>query len=156
MSLSKKRMRLSLRKRLKPYKSLLELAEDFDLTIPELKRLIREMQVSDTLKLEGLSANGKSEEKAGEGVFELFHKHKRCLVCGHEMQQPKKRDIGWGEFKECRLCRFSAHDMANFETQKKAADKELREFRERAALAQKVLQAREVHKTALRRREALP
>ena len=68
-------MRLSLRKHLKPYKSLKELADDLKLTIPQLKRKIRMLQEEELLTLTALQeATQFDPDLETDQVFELFQK----------------------------------------------------------------------------------
>ena len=144
-------MRLSLKKRLKPFQSLNELADALDLTIPELKRKIRRLQDEGTLSLSSL-VDGARPSFLEEHTFELFHQAGRCLVCGHEMRPPSsKRDIGWGEFQQCPNCEFSAHDLANYKTRKRAALAQLAEMISQSKKTEQVLRARSEHDEALRK-----
>lgn len=144
-------MRLSLRKQLKPYRDLTSLAKDADLSIPELNRRIRELQREGRLSLKALSVEPKPDhEMPGEGIFELFYQFERCLVCGNEMKPPHRRDIGWGEFKQCEKCDYSAHDMASYPTRKKAATEQLSRLVKEAQKTQTVLRDRKAHHELLR------
>jgi Winged helix-turn-helix DNA-binding len=149
-------MRLSLRKRLRPYSTLLELAEELDLTIPELKRRIRKLERSGTLSVYALTAcRPDHQELASETVYDLFHQFDRCLVCGNEMKLPRKRDIGWGEFKQCEQCLFSAHDMASYSTRKQAAKDQLTKLIAEARKTECVLRDRHHHCLELREKQPL-
>ena len=143
-------MRLSLRKKLMPYRSLKNLADDLDLTIPELKKKIRNLERSGSLSLSSLcSGLNPDSEIEMDTVYRLFHDFGRCLVCGHEMGLPKGRDIGWGEFKLCPQCDFSAHDIASYQTRKKAARAQLREMLSQSRKTESVLRARASHSAEL-------
>ena len=149
-------MRLSLRKQLRPYSDLASLADDVGLTIPELNRRIRELEREGNLSLKALSLEFKPEhEIPGEGIFELFHQFGRCLVCGNEMNPPKRRDIGWGEFKQCEKCEYSAHEMASFPTRRQAAAAQLAKLVKEARTTQTVLRDRRIHHQLLRPKQAL-
>ncbi len=114
--------------------------------MPELRRRIRELEDKNALSISALVANSSSfEGLTGEGVYDLFHRLGRCLVCGHEMSQPKRRDIGWGEFKQCGHCQFSAHEMASYETRKQAAKEQLTALIRQARKTQSVLRDRKLH-----------
>lgn len=144
-------MRLSLRKQLKPYSDLASLAEDVGLSVPELNRKIRGLNSEGNLSLKALCLDRKPDyEMPGEGVFELFHQFGRCLVCGHEMKPPQRRDIGWGEFKQCEKCDYSAHDMASYSTRKQAAASQLAMLVKQAQKTQTVLRDRNTHRELLR------
>lgn len=135
-------MRLSLRKRLKPFTTLTELAEALDLTLPELKRKMRELESEHDWKLNAISKDAAAPEFE-EHTYQLFHENGRCLVCGEEMRAPSaKRDIGWGEFKQCPKCNYSVHELANYTTRKEAAAELLKTMVEQARRANVVLQAR--------------
>ena len=143
-------MRLTLKKRLKPFQSLTELADALDLTIPELKRKIRRLRDEGTLTLSSL-IDGARPSFLEEHTFELFHKAGRCLVFGHEMRPPaSKRDIGWGEFQQCPSCEFSAHDLANYKTRRRAALAQLAEMISQSKKTEEVLRARAEHSESLR------
>lgn len=149
-------MRLSLRKHLKPYSSLKELADDLRLTIPELKREIRRLEKSGELSLASLrEASGLGPDLGMEQVFDLFHKFERCLVCGSEMKEPPKRDIGWGEFLQCPSCQYSAHEMASYKTRREAAASQLEELISQARKTRKVLHDRKLHAELLRQKQPL-
>lgn len=150
------RMRLSLRKRLKPYTSLTRLAEDLNWDLPSLKRRLRELDDEGRLSVEALSADLDPEvELEGENVYELFHQFESCLVCGEEMRSPQRRDIGWGEFKECSHCGFSAHDLASFKTRKEAAVEQIHTMVSQARKTQSVLNARRRNNKRFRERQPL-
>lgn len=142
-------MRLTLKKRLKPFQSLSELADALDLTIPELKRKIRQLETDGVLSLTSL-VDGARPSFLEDQTFELFHQAGRCLVCGHEMVPPSRRDIGWGEFKQCPTCEFSAHDLANYKTRKQAALAQLAEMISQSQKTDEVLRARAEHCAKLR------
>ena len=144
-------MRLSLRKHLKPYKSLKELADDLKLTIPQLKRKIRMLQEEELLTLTALQeATQFDPDLETDQVFELFQKFERCLVCGSEMKEPTKRDIGWGEFVQCPSCQYSAHEMASYKTRRDAAASQLEELISQAQKTRRVLHDRKLHAQLLR------
>lgn len=147
-------MRLSLKKRLKPFHSFRELAEALDLTIPTLKRRIRELDEAGVLSVQTLS-EGTRPQLVEEEIFELFHQTGRCLVCGDFMTPPARRDIGWGEFKQCATCDFSAHEMANFKTRKQAALEQLARMISESQKTEAVLRARAEHCHELRQRRSL-
>ncbi|MCA9778827.1 MAG: hypothetical protein KC800_18995, partial [Candidatus Eremiobacteraeota bacterium] len=65
-------MRLTLKKRLKPFQSLNELADALDLTIPELKRKIRQLEIEGLLSLTSL-VDGARPSFLEDQTFELFH-----------------------------------------------------------------------------------
>jgi len=140
-----------LRKQLKPYRDLKSLADALGLTIPALKKRIRELEENDELTLEslkeGVPASGATSEQE---TFELFHQFERCLVCGSPMRSPEKRDIGWGEFKQCATCQYSAHEMANYKTRRRSAEEQLTNLLEQARKTEIVLRAREQHSRELR------
>lgn len=143
-------MRLTLRKKLQPYTSIHQLAEDLDTTVPRLKRRIRKLKKSGRLSVAALFAEIPAErELESDGLFRLFHEHGRCLVCGHFMREPKKRDIGWGEFKQCPFCQFSAHDLANYESRKKAARDQLQELLGQLDKTRSILSYRNRHRAEL-------
>lgn len=144
-------MRLSLKKRLKPFHSLKELAEALDLTVPTLKRKIRKLDSAGILSVQSL-AKGVRPQMIEDETFELFHQAGRCLVCGDEMKPPARRDIGWGEFKQCATCDFSAHEMANYKTRKQAALEQLANMLSESQKTESVLRARSEHSQQLRRR----
>jgi hypothetical protein len=135
-------MRLTLRKRLKPFRNLTELAEALDLTVPALKRKIRKLEAKGLLSVSSL-AGGLRPQQIEEDTFELFHNAERCLVCGDEMlPPPSSREIGWGEFKQCPTCDFSAHEMANYKTRKRAALEQLAQMISQSQKTEAVLRSR--------------
>lgn len=135
-------MRLTLKKRLKPYTSLRQLADDLDLTIPELKKKIRELG-PERLTLQALQGDSEAwGDVRSEVTFEQFHKSGRCLVCGNEMIEPGDREIGWGEFRQCPKCDFAAHELASYPTRKKAAKEQLQKLMELAGKTRTVLRDR--------------
>lgn len=143
-------MRLSLRKKLKPYKSFAQLADDLNTTVPELKKLVRVLEQEERLSLGNLFSSASSgQEIEADGLFRRFHESGRCLVCGHTMTQPERRDIGWGEFKQCSVCQFSAHELANYETRKSAAQSQLKELLSQYEKTEQVLRYRADHSAAL-------
>lgn len=136
-------MRLTLRKKLKPYERLSDLAKTLDLSLPALKRLLREPEPNKNLSIQKLIEGHPPDfELEEEGVFELFHQHGRCLVCGNLMTCPSGREIGWGEFIQCEQCQYSAHEMANYKARREAANKQLREMIQAAWATQSVLKSR--------------
>lgn len=143
-------MRLTLRKRLKPFRNLTELAEALDLTIPVLKKKIRKLEAEERLSVISL-AGGLCPQQIEEQTFELFHQAERCLVCGDEMlPPPSRREIGWGEFKQCPSCEFSAHEMANYKTQKRAALEQLAQMISQSQKTETVLRSRREQSEKLR------
>ena len=142
-------MRLTLRKRLKPFRTLTELAEALDLTVPTLKRKIRKLDTEGLLSVRNLAGPLRSQMMEND-TFELFHNAERCLVCGEEMRPPARRDIGWGEFKQCPSCDFSVHDMANYRTRKRAALEQLSTMISQSQKTETVLRARAENSDALR------
>jgi hypothetical protein len=141
-------MRLTLRRRLKPFRTLVELAEALDLTVPTLKRKIRALEAEGLLSVRNL-AEGQAK-LVEDDTFELFHKADRCLVCGEKMQPPPSRDIGWGEFKQCPSCEYSAHEMANYKTRKRAATEQLTKMISQSQKTDAVLRSRAEHSEMLR------
>lgn len=143
-------MRLTLRKKLAPYTSFAQLADDLNVTVPELKKTLCTLEKEGRLGLGPLfsSASATTEIEA-DGLFRLFHESGRCLVCGHPMTRPERRDIGWGEFKQCSVCQFSAHELANYETRKKAAQDQLMELLTQFQKTEKILRNRVEHRHAL-------
>lgn len=137
-------MRLSLRKKLKPYQSLSVLAEDLDVTLPELKRAIAILSHRNELSVQHLQERfGRVSPSDGDATFQLFHEHGRCLVCGNEMRLPANRNIGWGEFKQCVRCGFSTHELASYDTSKEAAEKLLKDLIDTAKRTRQVLHDRQ-------------
>ncbi len=109
-------MRLTLRKKLAPYTSFLQLADDLNVTVPELKKVMRTLEREGRLGLGALFAGlPPATEVEADGLFRLFHEQGRCLVCGHHMTRPSRRDIGWGEFTQCGVCHYSAHERTPLE-----------------------------------------
>jgi hypothetical protein len=109
---------------------LLELADALDVTLPHLKRRLRELEARDELTLESLAASlGAVKLPAHrDDLFLAFHRRDLCLVCGSAMEKVKGRQAGWGEFKQCQFCLFSAHENSDFERLRQVASSQLDEL----------------------------
>jgi len=142
-------MRLTLKKLLRPFQTLREAAEAMNLTVPELKRKLDSGKGDKTLSLD-VPTGMASPDLMEEDTFKLFHRAGRCLVCGNLMHPLARQDIGWGEFKQCRSCQFSVHDLANYETRKKAAVELLSSMITQSQRAEEVLQTRFEHSLVLK------
>ena len=123
-------MRLELRRKLQPYSTLLELADDLDVTLPHLKRRLRELEARDELTLENLvgALGGKNTPPERDDLFLAFPRRNLCLVCGSEMQKVSGRQAGWGEFQQCPFCLFSAHENADYQRLRQVASAKLDEL----------------------------
>jgi hypothetical protein len=123
-------VRLELRRKLTPYTTLLELADDLDVTLPHLKRRLRELEAKGELTLESLVASLGSRRLPvkRDDLFLSFHRRQLCLVCGSRMEQVRSHQPGWGEFKQCPFCLFSAHENADFEKLRELATSKLDEL----------------------------
>ena len=123
-------MRLELRRKLHPYSTLLELADALDVTLPHLKRRLRELEARDDLTLESLAASlgGKRLPSQRDDLFLAFHRNGLCMVCGSAMEKVKGRQAGWGEFRQCQFCLFSAHENADFNRLRQVASAQLDEL----------------------------
>lgn len=123
-------MRLELRRKLYPYATLLELADDLDVTLPHLKRRLRELEARDELTLENLvsALGGKHLPAHRDDLFLGFHRRDLCMVCGSKMQKVSGRQAGWGEFQQCPFCLFSAHDNADYQRLRQLASARLDEL----------------------------
>ncbi len=138
-------MRLELRRKLHPYKSLRELADAFEVTVPHLKRCLREVEASGDVTLATV-ARGLGVERPGpvqEDLFLAFYRRNLCLVCGSALQKVEGRQAGWGEFSQCRFCGFSAHENADFSRLREVAEGKLEDMRQAMAEARRVLEQRE-------------
>jgi hypothetical protein len=143
-------VRLELRRKLHPYRTLVELADALDVTIPRLKRHLRELEGKDDLSLESLAASfGTAPPPSRDDLFQLFHAHNLCLVCGSPLEKVKDRQAGWGEFRQCAFCQFSMHENADFERTRQVADAQLDELQDSLARAQRILSQRKKRGRAL-------
>lgn len=147
-------VRLELRRKLHPYTTLLELADDLDVTLPHLRRRLRELESRDDLSLENLVASvGRSRLTAPkEDLFRTFHQHHLCLVCGSPMEPVARQRAGWGEFEQCPFCLFSAHENSDFERQREVAQAKLNELEEAFREAKRIFEQRTLRGAALRSR----
>ncbi len=140
-------MRLGLRKALKPFHSLTELADHLRVTVPALKRRLAEFtEQGEEIDLEVLLAEGKATyptQEEDHRLFQLFFSHTHCLVCGNPVRRIEDRQAGWGEFFQCDVCEFSAHENAEFTEISRFAAKRLRELREQMFQAKALLKERQ-------------
>lgn len=123
-------MRLELRRKLQPYSTLLELADDLDVTLPHLKRRLRELEARDELTLENLvgAVGVKHLPAHRDDLFLAFHRRDLCMVCGSAMRKVSSRQAGWGEFQQCPFCLFSAHENADYPRLRQLASAKLDEL----------------------------
>ncbi len=145
-------MRLDLRKKLHPYTTLLELADALDVTLPHLMRRLRELDARDELTLErlSLSLGAKEPPRRRDDLFQVFHRHQLCLVCGSPMEEVTERQAGWGEFRQCRFCLFSAHENSDFERLREVASGQLDDLDHAFREANRVFQRRTARGRSLR------
>lgn len=138
-------MRLELRRKLHPYKSLRELADAFEVTVPHLKKCLRELESKGEVTLTTV-ARGLGMEPPGQArddLFLAFYRRDLCLVCGSALQKVEGRQAGWGEFSQCPFCGFSAHENADFSRLREVAEGKLEDMRQAMAEARRVLEQRE-------------
>lgn len=139
-------MRLELRRKLHPYRDLRELADALDVSVPALKRSLHELEARGELSLSGLArdlgvpAPARSERE--DDLYLAFHRRHLCLVCGSGLEQATGRQAGWGEFLQCTFCDFSMHENADFLRSREAAQGAVKELREAAEKAHRILSRR--------------
>lgn len=145
-------VRLELRRKLHPYTTLLELADALDVTLPHLKRRLRELEARDRLTLEALAlALGAPRLPAQrDDLFLAFHRRGLCLVCGSEMGKTRSQQAGWGEFMQCRFCQFSSHENADFDRLRELASARLDELDAAFREAKRIFGKRTEHGRALK------
>lgn len=136
-------MRLHLRLALRPFATLADLADAMNITVPKLKKRIREMERrGDPLSADALLAE--SQEMAvcsssDQELFQSFHQQGLCLICGHKVSVIEGRQAGWGEFFQCEFCGFSAHENADFQGMSKNAAARLKELKAQLGNAKRIL-----------------
>ncbi len=138
-------MRLDLRRKLHPYKSLRELADAYEVTLPHLKKCLRDLETAGEISLSALARGlGRSQQQdAEDDLFAEFHRRDLCLVCGSELQKVENRQAGWGEFSQCGFCGYSAHENADFTRLREVAEVRIAEMRQAVAEARRILDQRE-------------
>ncbi len=149
-------MRLELRRKLHPYSTLLELADALDVTLPHLKRRLRELEAKGELTLEALASavGAKSVPAQRDDLFLAFHRRNLCMVCGSPMEKVKGRQAGWGEFLQCKFCLFSRHENADFKRLREIASTQLDQLDAAFKEAKRVFDQRTKRGQALRRESA--
>lgn len=147
-------MRLHLRRELYPFTSLAVLADALKVTVPQLKKRIHDMEARgeplEALAREGQQAESNQETGGDRELFQLFHQKGLCLICGHKMSTIQDRQAGWGEFRQCEFCGFSAHENAGFEGMQQSATDRLKELKSQLQQAKRVLNEREKQGQTLR------
>ena len=138
-------MRLELRRKLHPYKSLRELADAFEVTVPQLKKCLRELEAGGEVSLVGLAQGlGVNPlELNRDDLFMAFYRRELCLVCGSPLAKVEGRQAGWGEFTQCGFCGYSAHENADFVRLREVAEEKLRLMRQAMDEAVRVFERRE-------------
>lgn len=138
-------MRLELRRKLHPYRSLRELADAFQVTIPSLKSCLKELETKGEVTLPALaeSLGALMQSQPEEDLFMAFYRRELCLVCGSDLAKVEGRQAGWGEFSQCGFCGFSAHENADYSRLREVAVERLQRMREAMEEAQRVFAQRE-------------
>lgn len=136
-------MRLELRQRLYPYRSLSELAKALGTTLPSLKRKLARLEQEGSLSLDSLANAYKVAIPTYDNdLFNSFHKNQLCLVCGGQMKKVEGNQAGWGEFTQCVFCGFSVHENADFARSKEIAIKQLDELKTAFKRSKRILTER--------------